>query len=124
MGIMNAIFGNVSEMDGNELQKEYAPLLCGDERIEKAFKLIRDKWVFTNKRLIVQDIQGVTGKKREYFSISYKSVEWFSVETAGTFDMDSELKIKIRGVAHPISQTFSRGADLLAVEKVIAGYVL
>lgn len=51
MGIMNAIFGNVSEMDGNELQKEYAPLLCGDERIEKAFKLIRDKWVFTNKSI-------------------------------------------------------------------------
>lgn len=64
MGIMNAIFGNVSEMDIAGLQKEFGALLCDGERIERAYKLIRDKWVFTNKRLIIQDIQGVTGKKK------------------------------------------------------------
>lgn len=53
MGIMNAIFGNVSEMDITGLQKEFGALLCDGERIERAYKLIRDKWVFTNKRLII-----------------------------------------------------------------------
>lgn len=88
-------------MDTELLQKEYSPLLCEGERIERAYKLIRDKWVFTNKRLIIQDIQGVTGKKREYRSIPYRSVEHFLVETAGTFDADAEMKIWIRGCSAP-----------------------
>ena len=53
MGIMNAIFGNVSEMDITGLQKEFGALLCDGERIERAYKLIRDKWIFTNKRCIL-----------------------------------------------------------------------
>ena len=93
MGLFNALLGNVSEMDANALKNEYQPLLCEGEKIEKAYKLIRDKWVFTNKRLIIQDTQGVTGKKKEYYSIPYRSIERFSVETAGTFDMDAEIKI-------------------------------
>ncbi len=124
MGIMNTIFGNVSEMDSRELQKEYEALLCDGERIEKAYKLIRDKWVFTNKRLIVQDIQGVTGKKREYHSIPYRSVEHFSIETAGTFDTDAELKIWIKGCEQPLEQNFGRGSNIIEVQKVLAQYVL
>lgn len=96
MGIINTIFGNVSEMDSESLQKEYGELLYEGEKIERAYKLIRDKWVFTNKRLIIQDTQGVTGKKREYHSIPYRSVEHFSIETAGTFDADADMKIWVR----------------------------
>ena len=105
MGIMNAIFGNVSEMDIAGLQKEFGALLCDGEHIERAYKLIRDKWVFTNKRLIIQDIQGVTGKKREYLSVPYRSIDRFSVEPAGTFDMDAEMKIWIRGVKNLWNRT-------------------
>ena len=112
MGIMNAIFGNVSEMDAESIQKEYSALLCEGERIERAYKLIRDKWVFTNKRLIIQDTQGMTGKKREYHSIPYSSIHRFSVETAGTFDMD------------PLTQNFGRGSNICEVQKVLAQYVL
>lgn len=108
MGIMNTIFGNVSEMDIASLQKEFGALLCEGERIERAYKLIRDKWVFTNKRLIIQDVQGVTGKKREYLSVPYRSIERFSIETAGTFDMDAEMKIWIRGCEEPLEQNFGR----------------
>ena len=121
---MNAIFGNVSEMDIEVLQKEYGPLLCEGERIERAYKLIRDKWVFTNKRLIIQDIQGVTGKKREYMSIPYRSVERFSIETAGTFDMDSEMKIWIRGAEQPLQQQFGRKDNMAEIQRVFAGYIL
>lgn len=63
MGIINTIFGNVSEMDSESLQKEYGELLYEGEKIERAYKLIRDKWVFTNKRLIIQDTQG--GNRKE-----------------------------------------------------------
>ena len=124
MGIMNAIFGNVSEMDIAGLQKEFGALLCDGERIERAYKLIRDKWVFTNKRLIIQDIQGVTGKKREYLSVPYRSSERFSVETAGTFDMDAEMKIWIRGSEEPLEQNFGRDSNIIEIQRVLAQYVL
>lgn len=124
MGIFDTLMGNVSEANLNDLQTEYGELLCEDERIEKAYKLIRDKWIFTNKRLIIQDTQGVTGKKREYMSIPYRSIERFSIETAGTFDMDAELKIWIRGLDGYIEQNFGRGSNIREVQRVLAHYVL
>lgn len=124
MGIMNTIFGNVSEIDAEELKKEYGGLLCEGERIEKAYKLIRDKWVFTNKRLIIQNTQGVTGKKREYLSIPYRSVEHFSIETAGTFDADAEMKIWIKGCDTPLEQQFGRNSNIMEIQRVLAQYVL
>lgn len=124
MGIMNTIFGNVSEMDIASLQKEFGALLCEGERIERAYKLIRDKWVFTNKRLIIQDVQGVTGKKREYLSVPYRSIERFSIETAGTFDMDAEMKIWIRGCEEPLEQNFGKDSNIIEIQRVLAQYVL
>lgn len=123
MGIMNTIFGNVSEMDIASLQKEFGALLCEGERIERAYKLIRDKWVFTNKRLIIQDVQGVTGKKREYLSVPYRSIERFSIETAGTFDMDAEMKIWIRGCEEPLEQNFGKDSNIIEIQRVLAQYV-
>lgn len=124
MGLFNALMGNVSEMDANELREEYGPLLCQGERIECAYRLIRDKWVFTNKRIIRQDTQGLTGKKREYMTIPYGSVIRFSIETAGTFDMDSELKIWIKDCAEPLELDFGRSANITAVQMVLAQYTL
>ena len=118
MGIMNTIFGNVSEMDIASLQKEFGALLCEGERIERAYKLIRDKWVF------IQDVQGVTGKKREYLSVPYRSIERFSIETAGTFDMDAEMKIWIRGCEEPLEQNFGKDSNIIEIQRVLAQYVL
>lgn len=111
-------------MDADTLQKEYGALLCEGERIERAYKLIRDKWVFTNKRLIVQNVQGATGKKKEYMSIPYGSVERFSIETAGTFDMDSEMKIWFKGSDTPLEQNFGRNSNITEIQRVLAQYVL
>lgn len=124
MGLMNTIFGNVSEMNTEELQQEFGPLLCDGERIERAYKLIRDKWIFTDRRLIIQDVQGVTGKKRDYHSIPYRSVEHFSIETAGTFDTDAEMKIWVRGCAVPFEQNFGRNSNIMEIQKMLAQYVL
>ena len=77
MGLFNMIMGNASETDIREINKSYAPILCKDEVIERAFSHIRDKWIFTNKRLIIQNTQGVTGKKKEFLSIPYQSVACF-----------------------------------------------
>ena len=124
MGIFNALMGNVSEVDIAQIQKQYGEILCEGENLEYAFSHIRDKWVFTNKRLIIQNTQGLTGKKKEYLSVPYHSVEFFSVETAGTFDEDSELKIWVKGMDNPIEVEFSRGQNILEVERMLAKYVL
>lgn len=121
---MNTLLGNVSEMSLDALQKDFGPVLCEGERIEKAYKLIRDKWVFTNKRLIIQDVQGLTGKKKEYMSIPYRSVDRFSVETAGTFDTDAEMKIWIKGKAEPLEQKFGTDSNIVEIQKMLAQYIL
>lgn len=94
------------------------------EQIVKAFKVFRDLFVFTDRRLLLIDKQGLTGKKVEYHSIPYRSITHFSVETAGTFDMDAEMKIYISGNAVPIQREFKRGTDIVGVQKILASFIL
>lgn len=79
--------------------------------------------VFTDKRLILVDKQGVTGKKVEYHSIPYKSITHFSVESAGHFDLDAELKIWISGTNEPISKEFKKDKNIYDVQRTLAKYV-
>ncbi|ALX49699.1 PH domain-containing protein [Lentibacillus amyloliquefaciens] len=123
MGIFDGMMGNASEVDANDAEKELSELLSQGERVEHAYKLIRDLMVFTNKRLILADKQGVTGKKVEYHSIPYKSITHFSVETAGTFDLEAELLIWISGSSEPVQKTFNKQLNIYKVQSVLADYV-
>jgi len=124
MGLVNAIFGTASAIDPAELQTEMAPVLIENEEITGAFKIVRDLFIFTQCRLILVDKQGITGKKVEYHSVPYKSISQFSVETAGRFDMDSELKIYISSNPHPIKKEFKKGTDIVQLQKLLAHYIL
>ncbi len=122
--MLNALFGNASEVDIKKLQPILEALLAEGEQVVRGFRLVRDLFIFTDKRLILIDYQGLTGKKAEYHSIPYKSISHFSVETAGTFDMDAEMKIYISSNPTPIEREFKRGADIIGVQKTLAQYVL
>lgn len=124
MGIFNGLMGNASEINLDALIKEYNKILAENERIEKAYKLVRDLFIFTNKRLILVDKQGVTGKKTEYHSIPYKSITHFSIETAGHFDLEAELKIWISGTALPIEKQFNSSLNIYELQQVLATYCL
>jgi hypothetical protein len=125
MGLFSAFLGNAGAVSQDELNKQYSQLLCDGEEIELGFKLIRDMFIFTNKRLIHVDKQGLTGSKTEYKSISYKSISRFSVETAGTFDLDAELKIWVSSEVHPsIRKQFNKSVNVYDVQKVLAHHVL
>lgn len=124
MGLFDGLMGNASQVNSDTLQKEIAQLLTDGEAIQSAYKVIRDTFIFTDKRLILLDKQGVTGKKTEYLSIPYKSIVHFSVETAGTFDLDAELKIWISGSAVPIQKSFNKSTNIYDVQRVLAEYVL
>ena len=91
MGLFSAFIGNAGAVSQEDLKKDYGKLLISGEEIELGFKLIRDLFIFTTKRLILIDKQGLTGSKIEYKSITYKSISRFSIETAGTFDLDANF---------------------------------
>ncbi|KAA9325358.1 PH domain-containing protein [Hymenobacter busanensis] len=124
MGLLDALLGNASESDINETQQELLRILASDERVERAYAIIRDQIIFTNKRLILVDKQGVTGKKRELLSVPYRSIERFSMETTGHFDLESELHIWVRGMAAPISKTFRNDQTIHDVARALAEYAL
>jgi len=125
MGIFSALMGNAGTVSQEDLLKKYGQLLIDKEEIEMGFKLIRDTFIFTNKRLILVDVQGITGSKTEYKSITYKSITRFSVETAGTFDLDAELKIWVSSELNPsIVKQFNKSVNVYDVQKVLAHHVL
>ncbi len=123
MSLIHRIWGNASETDLAAVERELEPILVEGERIERAFKLFRDVVAFTNRRLVLINKQGLTGRKVEYQSIPYKSITHFSVETAGTFDADSELTLWISGQDTPVKREFTRGTNIIGVQKTLAQYV-
>ncbi|ASK61968.1 cytoplasmic protein [Virgibacillus phasianinus] len=123
MGIFDGMMGNASEISASDAEKEISELLTATEKVEHAYKLIRDLVIFTNKRLILIDKQGMTGKKIQYHSIPYKSITHYLIETAGTFDLEAELKIWISGSSTPIEKTFNKQLNIYHVQRVLSDYI-
>ena len=107
-----------------KVQQEFEQILAPNEKVEHAYQLIRDYFVFTDKRLVLVDKQGMTGSKVDYHSIPYKSITHFSIETGGTFDLDAELNIWISGTAAPFKKKFNKKLSIYEVQSVLAAYVL
>lgn len=124
MGLLDGVLGNASKINPTKIQEEFQQILAPGERVEHAYQLIRDYFVFTDKRFVLVDKQGLTGSKVEYHSIPYKSITHFSIETAGTFDLDAELKIWISSTAAPIQKQFNKKLNIYEVQSVLASYVL
>lgn len=124
MGLFSSLLGNAGAVNPEDLRKDYAKLLVEGEEIELGFKLIRDTFIFTNRRLILIDKQGITGSKVQYTSVNYRHISRYSVESTGTFDLDAELKIWISGEPEPsIRKQFNRSVNVFDVQKVLTAYV-
>lgn len=119
----NGGFYKLSAVDPQPLMKEIGPLLIEGENVLQAFKGVRDFIAFTNKRVIAVNIQGITGKKRDYTSLPFSKVQAFSVETAGTFDLDAELDLWFSSVGK-VRFEFKGNVDIRMLSQLIAEYVL
>ncbi|MWV48722.1 PH domain-containing protein [Rathayibacter sp. VKM Ac-2803] len=97
-------------------------LLVEGETAVAAFRTLRDSATFTTKRLIVRDAQGITGKKVEIYSLPYSSINMWSTENAGTFDINSEVELWTR--AGHIKIKLGRGADVRRLDSLFAWAVL
>lgn len=93
------------------------------ESIISSYRTIRDGVVFTNKRIIAINVQGITGKKKDFTSMPYSKIQVYSVETAGTFDLDSELVLWFSGVGK-VKFEFTSGSNVSEICKLISQFVL
>ena len=123
MGLLNTILGNASQVNINEIKAQFENVLVESENIGAAFSLFRDKMVFTNKRIIFLDKQNVTGSKKEYLSVPYHAISVFSVESAGTFDADAEIKLWVRELGQ-ITKKVGKNTDTMQIQKILASYIL
>lgn len=118
------MMGHATEVSLEKLQNEFSPILIEGEVLEKAYKLVRDMFVFTNKRLILIDKQGITGSKVDFQSIPYASIIKFSKESPGLLDLDAELKIWIKGESQPIKKEFKKNNNINEAYLILSKYVL
>ena len=119
----NASFVKLRPVNDNAFEKMIAPLLVEGEEHIGSYQSIRDGVVFTNKRIIAINIQGITGKKKDFTSLPYSKIQAFSVETSGMFDLDSELELWFSGLGR-VKFEFIGAADVSYICKVISKQVL
>lgn len=110
-------------IDNSKAKEDINKFLIDGEEIIGTFKTVRDQVVFTNKRIIAANVQGITGSKVDYTSIPYSKVQTFSVETSGTLDRDCEVQIYISSVGR-VSFEINGKFDVVSFNRVISEYVL
>ncbi|MEM7789762.1 MAG: PH domain-containing protein [Verrucomicrobiota bacterium] len=124
MGVISSLLGNAGVVPPNKLHGDLYLLLAEEEKIQVGFRVMRDTFVFTDKRLMIINVQGVSGKKVEYESVPYGKITRFSVETAGSFDLDAELKIWVGSEVDPIQKRFNKKVNIYDLQRVLANYTL
>lgn len=121
----SGLLGNASQKDTGKVEEQLQDILIPGEQVELAFALVRDLIVFTEKRLILVDKQGMTGKKSSYKSLPYRSISRFTVETSGHFDLDAELKIWISSAMEPAEVLqFKSDRSVVEIQQALAAAVL
>ena len=120
----NSVF-NLKPISNDEVRGEVDGLLIADEKVEFAFKTIRDQLVFTNKRIISIDVQGITGKRKSFATMPYSKIQYFSIQTPGFMELfpDSELFVMF---TNGFTAKFeSKGAvDIGKIGRMLSEYVL
>lgn len=119
----NARFVKLRETPVATVEPRVAPLYVEDETSLLAATGARDQVMFTNKRIFAVNVQGLTGSKVDISSLPYSKIQAFSIETAGTFDRDSELEMYFSGLGK-VRLEFDRNFNLSHVAKLIGSATL
>ena len=113
----------LKKVDDTKFNEEIRPLLIPGEAVLGCYQDVRDHVVFTDKRIISVNVQGITGKKKDFTSLPYSKISVFSVETSGTLDLDSELELYYSGVGR-VKFEFRGISDIIRIGAMISQYAL
>ena len=118
-------FFNLKPISNDEVRGEVDGLLIADEKVEFAFKTIRDQLVFTNKRIISIDVQGITGKRKSFATMPYSKIQYFSIQTPGFMELfpDSELFVMFTN-GFTAKFEFKGAVDIGKIGRMLSEYVL
>lgn len=119
----NASVFKLKKTDASKFDAEMRDILIEGERIIGCYQDVLDHVVFTDKRVIAVNVQGITGKKKDFTTLPYSKISAYSVETAGTFDLESELDLYYSGVGR-VRFEFKGSSDILEIGRIIAKYAL
>lgn len=116
---------NLKPISNDEVRGEVDGLLIADEKVEFAFKTIRDQLVFTNKRIISIDVQGITGKRKSFATMPYSKIQYFSIQTPGFMELfpDSELFVMFTN-GFTVKFEFKGAVDIGKIGRMLSEYVL
>lgn len=114
---------NLKEISIREVRTEVPSLLIEGETIVMAFQTVRDQVIFTDKRIFVVNVQGITGKKVSYFSYPYSKIQYYGIETAGVLDIDSEIVFTFSNGAR-LQFDFKSRVDIHKINSMISHYIL
>ena len=116
---------NLKPISNDEVRGEVDGLLIADEKVEFAFKTIRDQLVFTNKRIISIDVQGITGKRKSFATMPYSKIQYFSIQTPGFMELfpDSELFVMFTN-GFTAKFEFKGAVDIGKIGRMLSEYVL
>lgn len=123
MGWLGQLLGNADEVNTASVERDVQDLMGEGERVSRAFQTLRDLLLFTDRRLLMIDQQGVTGSHREVVSVPYRSITHFTVVTSGHLDVDAEFRIWIQGQANPIYRKFTRADSIKAVLNALGTFI-
>lgn len=114
---------NLKEISLSEAKSDALQLLVSGEELIAAFKTVRDQVLFTNKRIFVINVQGITGKKTSYISYPYSKIQYYGIETAGLLDIDSELVVAFNN-GTVLQFDFKSKVDIKKISSLISGFIL
>ena len=117
------LFARLKKVADNAFGNMISDFLIAGETIVGTYQGVRDGVVFTNKRIIAINVQGLTGKKKDFTSITYSKITTFSLETAGVFDLDAELEIYMSAVGK-VKFNFTGNTDVKEICRFISQYAL
>lgn len=119
----NAVFCKLKPVDDKTFLSMVSPMFAAGEVVIGSYQGIRDGVVFTNKRIISINVQGISGKKKDFTSLPYSRIQAYSVETAGVWDNDSELDLWFSGIGH-VRFEFVRSLNVADICRLISEKVL
>lgn len=118
----NKDFFKLTKTDSEGIAKKVQPLLVNEEQIIGEYKSIRDFVVFTDRRIIVVDTQGLIGKKKEFSILPYSKIQAFSIETSDLIDLDAELELYYSSLG-TVRFEFMGHNDIMQIGKMISEHI-